>query len=91
MTSGVITDICRFFTQQRAAELAITEEAFLSDCWERGVCPFCRKVFPPTERIGSGQKARGGFCSLTCYTKYYELDIVERQKIILGGGRDSEK
>jgi hypothetical protein len=71
--------------------LAITEESFLLDCWERGVCPFCGKAFPPTERVGSGQKAKGGFCSLTCYTKYYEMDIVERQNKIIGGGSGSQE
>ena len=60
--------------------MAINEEAYLLDCWERVVCPYCRKPFLETARVGSGQKKKGGFCSLDCYTKYYELDIRERHK-----------
>ena len=58
--------------------MAFAEKAYLLDCWERVVCPYCRKVFPETTRVGSGQKKMGGFCSLDCYTRYYELDIRER-------------
>jgi hypothetical protein len=28
--------------------------------------------------MGTGDKKKGGFCSLECYAKYYELDIRER-------------
>ena len=60
--------------------MAITEEACLLDCWKRVVCPCCRKPFPEAARVGSGQKKKGGFCSLDCYTKYYELDLRERHR-----------
>lgn len=60
--------------------MAITEETYLLDCWERVVCPYCHKRFPETARVGSGQKKKGGFCSLECFAKYYELDIRERLK-----------
>ncbi len=58
--------------------MAVSEEAYLLDCWNRVVCPYCGKRFPETERVGSGQKKKGGFCSLDCYANYYELDIRER-------------
>ena len=58
--------------------MAVNEEAYLRDCWERVICPCCRKPFPETERVGSCQKKKGGFCSLDCYTKYYELELRER-------------
>ena len=58
--------------------MPVNEESYLLDCWERVICPYCRKSFPETERVGSGQKKKGGFCSLDCYTNYYELDIRER-------------
>ena len=58
--------------------MANSEEAYLLDCWKRVVCPYCRKPFLETARVGSGEKKKGGFCSLDCYTKYYEFDIRER-------------
>jgi hypothetical protein len=58
--------------------MAVSEESYLLDCWERVICPYCRKPFLETARVGSGRKKEGGFCSLDCYTKYYELDIRER-------------
>ena len=58
--------------------MAVNEEAYLLDCWKRVVCPYCRKPFLETACVGSGEKKKGGFCSLDCYTKYYEFDIRER-------------
>ena len=58
--------------------MAVNEESYLLDCWQRVICPHGRKPFPETARIGSGRKKKGGFCSLDCYTKYYEFDIRER-------------
>ena len=58
--------------------MAVNEEAYLLDCWKRVVCPYCRRTFPEAPRVGSGQKKKGGFCGLDCYTKYYELELRER-------------
>jgi hypothetical protein len=66
--------------------MAMTEELYLLDCWERGICPYCRNTYPASARVGSGQKKKGGFCSLGCYTKYYELDIRERHRRIIESG-----
>jgi hypothetical protein len=60
--------------------MAISEETFLLDCWDRVICPYCRTTFPPTQRVGSGKKQEGGFCSLGCYAKYYELTLAERHQ-----------
>ena len=58
--------------------MAVNEEAYLLDCWKRVVCPYWRKPFPETARVGSGQKKKGGFCGLDCDTKYYEFELRER-------------
>jgi hypothetical protein len=63
-----------------AATLAITEESYLMDCWERGVCPHCGKTFPAHQRVGSGSKADGGSCSVSCYGKYHMLSLAERHQ-----------
>jgi hypothetical protein len=34
----------------------------------------------------TGPKDKGGFCSLECYGKYYELDIRERAGRFVGSG-----
>ena len=64
----------------RGQRVASTEESYLLDCSEQVVCPYCHKEFPETARVGSGQKRMGGFCSLDCYARYYELDIRDRLK-----------
>jgi hypothetical protein len=68
--------------------MAITEESFMLRCWELGICPHCAKTFTATVRVGSGDKKRGGFCSLNCYAIYYQLTLVERQARILAKTQD---
>ncbi len=53
---------------------------WLLDLWEKNICPQCGKVIPEGARIGSGRKSEGGFCSLDCYAKFYEAELVERAK-----------
>jgi len=69
-----------------ARELAITEERYSLDCWDKGLCPYCGKLFPETRRVGSGQKKKAGFCSLEGYAEYYKLDIRERLRRFVGSG-----
>jgi hypothetical protein len=57
-----------------------TEADYLADLLVRGVCPWCGKWIPEGKRVGSGRKADGGFCSLDCYTKYYEQELVNRAR-----------
>lgn len=59
--------------------MATSEQTYLAECRTDNMCPYCHKTFPPEERIGSGRKSEGGFCSLDCYTKYHATDILERQ------------
>jgi hypothetical protein len=56
-------------------KMADSERSYLLDCWDEGICPYCRKSFPPQNRVGTGSKEKGGFCSLDCYTRSYELEI----------------
>jgi hypothetical protein len=50
--------------------------------WEKNKCPYCRKIIAEGERVGSGQKAKGGFCSLNCYAEYYKLELSERARFL---------
>lgn len=59
--------------------MAETEEAYLARCWERDICPYCSRIFPATQRVGSGRKKQGGFCSLACYGSYHAMDLAARQ------------
>lgn len=61
----------------------ISETQYLLDLWSRNICPWCGNQIPEGKRVGSGRKRDGGFCSLACYTRYYELDLRERARRIL--------
>lgn len=54
------------------------EESFLRQCWDSGLCPCCKRSFPASQRIGSGKRAEGGFCSLNCYAEYYKDELATR-------------
>jgi len=62
--------------------MALSESVYLLNLWEKNVCPFCKKQYDARGRVGSGRKRDGGFCSLACYTGYYELDLRERARRI---------
>ena len=60
--------------------MAESEQDYLLELWAKNICPNCGKDIPEGKRVGSGKKADGGFCSLTCYAEYYRAEIVERAK-----------
>jgi hypothetical protein len=60
--------------------MAISQEEYLLDFWLKGICPYCGNPIPGGTRFGSGRKSDGGFCSLTCYTAYYQLELMQRAK-----------
>ncbi len=69
--------------------MAISDEAYLLDCWRAGLGPWCRRQFPATVRVGSGKKLDGGFCSLGCYGEYHRLSIEERHERRLMESRET--
>jgi hypothetical protein len=56
--------------------MAETEEAYLQECLSEGVCPTCKE--PLVDRVGSGRNNDGTFCSLDCYAKWHERELVKR-------------
>jgi len=60
--------------------MAISEAAYLKMLWERYVCPYCQSVFPRGKRVGSGRMSDGGFCSLSCFSKYHALTLAEKAR-----------
>ncbi len=54
------------------------ESEYLLEMWEAGICPYCSKTIPEGTRVGSGRKCEGGFCSLDCYARYYQLELQAR-------------
>jgi hypothetical protein len=60
--------------------MAVSEEAHLLELWGKRICPFCAKTIPNGGYVGSGKKSEGGFCSLDCFAKYYEIELIERAK-----------
>jgi hypothetical protein len=62
-------------------EIAISEAEYLRTMWKRKECPQCHSAIPDRERVGTGQKADGGFCGLNCYTSYYTLELAEKARL----------
>jgi hypothetical protein len=60
----------------------MAEEDSLLELWARNICPNCGRQIPAGKRIGSGQKSKGGFCSLDCYASFNEYEIIERARRI---------
>jgi hypothetical protein len=60
--------------------MAISEAEYLLDLWKKNVCPYCGKLIPEGTRVGSGRKSEGGFCSLDCYARYYQMEFQERAR-----------
>lgn len=56
------------------------ESGYLAQMWRRNQCPNCGRLIPAGQRIGSGKKSEGGFCSLSCYTEYYQTEIAARAR-----------
>lgn len=62
--------------------MAISEAAYLKMMWERNECPNCRRSILEGQRVGTGRKRDGGFCSLDCYTRYYAMKLAEKAKLL---------
>ena len=60
--------------------MATSEEVYLLELWDQNICPNCGKAIPQGARVGSGRKSEGGFCSLDCYTSFYQLELTERAR-----------
>ncbi len=63
--------------------MAISEESYLLRCWDTCVCPYCSQTFSAKQRVGNGDKKRGGFCSVSCYGSYYKVDLLRRHQHVL--------
>jgi hypothetical protein len=57
-----------------------SEGEYLRVLWDLNICPYCGETIPEGTRVGSGQKSKGGFSSLDCYTRYYEEELLQRAR-----------
>jgi len=64
----------------RTIQMRTPEETHLLELWDQNICPNRGKTIPPGTRVGSGRKSEGGFCSLDCYTSFYQLELSERAR-----------
>jgi len=60
--------------------MAESEQNYLLELWDKGICPNCGRNIPEGKRVGSGRKSDGGFCSLDCYGEYHKAALTERHK-----------
>jgi hypothetical protein len=65
-------------------------ESSLLELWDLNICPNCGKTIPQGTRVGSGRKSEGGFCSLDCYTSFYQLQLTERARRVAGRTKRKE-
>ncbi len=71
------------YSDPEDSAMAKSEEVdYLLALWAKSICPYCGKQIPEGQRVGSGKKSEGGFCSLTCYAKFYELELSEKVKLL---------
>ena len=68
---------------QRPDDVAEGESEVLLELWDKNICPFCGKLIPEGERVGSGRRREGGFCSLACYSEYHKVELIERAKRVV--------
>lgn len=59
-----------------------SEEELLDELESQSLCPHCMETL--TSRLGSGRKADGIFCSLSCYFQYHRTAIIQRIPLSLG-------
>lgn len=64
--------------------MAESEETYLKRCWETNTCPTCKTIFPAQQRVGTGRKRDGGFCSLDCLAAYRKLELEAKLKLMQG-------
>jgi hypothetical protein len=60
--------------------MARSESDYLLDLWGKNICPYCGRRIPEHSRVGTGRKSDGGFCSLDCYARYYQMEFGERAR-----------
>ena len=63
-------------------KIDMSGENCLLDLSDKNICPPCGKQIPAGQRVGSGQKSKGGFCSLDCYASFYQYELAERARRI---------
>ena len=68
---------------QRQEDLAEAEAEVLLELWDKNICPFCERLIPERERVGSGRRREGGFCSLACYAEYHKVELIERARRVV--------
>src|SRR5947207_15929510 len=64
--------------QSPMTQLPEGQSEYLSEMWLRNLCAYCGRTIKQGTRVGSGRKSEGGFCSLSCYTKYYQMELIAR-------------
>jgi hypothetical protein len=62
--------------------MSSSEEVYLLELWDKNICPNCGRHIPAGRRVGSGQKNKGGFCSLDGYASFYQYELAEKARRI---------
>lgn len=60
--------------------MAKSERDYLLELWSKSVGPYCGNAIPEGKRVGTGDRGKGGLCSLDCYAHYYEQELKDRAR-----------
>ncbi|MDZ7827910.1 MAG: hypothetical protein U5K33_00010 [Halofilum sp. (in: g-proteobacteria)] len=71
-------------TARATRKMAESDTERLVRLYKEGICPYCARNIPKDEGVGSGKTSDGRFCSLECYTRYHEHELIERHQITHG-------
>ena len=62
--------------------MAPSEGAYLKLMSELNLSPQRHVPMETGKGVGSGEKSRGLFCSLACYSKYHAMEYIEKAELI---------
>jgi hypothetical protein len=68
-----------------------SEQEWLLDMWDKGVCPTCDSVIKEGQRVGNGRKWQGGFCSLKCYATYNGAELAQKRSTFMAEARNATR
>lgn len=60
----------------------MTDKKDLIQLWALNICPQCGEQIKPLQRIGTGRRGDGGFCSLACFVEYHGKATAERNELV---------
>ena len=55
--------------------MAVDDKARMTELFRNKICPYCGEKIPEGSGVGAGSVAKGLFCSLDHYARYYGSEM----------------